>query len=534
MTAEYDIKINIGSLSGLSKLESQMNMLERSLAGINLTLQKGFSGGFKKFSDDGERSNKRVREAFSSTKKEISSFSTLLAGTFGGSFIAGQVSNFLSMLKQIPVEAFNTARGFTNMSDAIKFASGADATKNIKFLDDTIDKLGLDINATYRGFKTFEGALMGTVLAGQKGRDIFTAVSEASSVMKLSGEQTEGAFLALGQMISKGNVSAEELRGQLGERLPGAFQIFARSIGVSTKKLDDMLKKGEVLAVDTLPKFAAELHRTFGPGVLRSQEQFNANWNRFNNFIYRAKVDLGQGIMNSMNDLVTIIPKLDFSPVMVTIQGLTSQVSLLINEFSQLFDLFGGSLTLFEKITFGLRYIAYGFRVAWTPIRFTIQAFTQFLNLIQNGASIVQGFGNVLIGAFSRDFSQMADGMSQVGDGFKKLMKESSELASTFMHDEKKGWQAIFAPFNDPTKGGSSFSKGGTGGGSKSPGASTTGKAAGIEKIKSSTRNVTININNLIKDVTFQKYDSKSEAQMMDYVRRALLTAVNDTNVQPQ
>ena len=35
-------------------------------------------------------------------------------------------------------------------------------------------------------------------------------------------------------------VQAEELRGQIGERLPGAFSTFAQAIGVSTAELDDM------------------------------------------------------------------------------------------------------------------------------------------------------------------------------------------------------------------------------------------------------------------------------------------------------
>ena len=41
--------------------------------------------------------------------------------------------------------------------------------------------------------------------------------------MGLSADQTSGVLLALQQMISKGTVQAEELRGQLGERLPGAL-----------------------------------------------------------------------------------------------------------------------------------------------------------------------------------------------------------------------------------------------------------------------------------------------------------------------
>lgn len=506
MIAEYTIRLNVSQAnSGLNQLESRMNSFESSL---------------------------------NRTQGSLGSFGSTLGSAFAGGAIASGLMNVIGKMKELAVESFNTAREFTNMSDAIKFASGSDSAKNIEYLDSTIDRLGLDIKSTYTGFKTFEGALMGTALAGDKGREIFTAVSEAATVMKLSGEQAEGAFLALGQMISKGNVSAEELRGQLGERLPGAFQIFARSLGVSTQKLDDMLKKGEVLAVDALPKFAAELRNQFGPGVLAAQENFNANWNRLNNFLYRAKVELGQGIMGSLNEIVSIIPKLDFSPLMTTLRGLTDQVSILSNQFSQLFNMFGVSLTTFEKLTIGIRYISYIFQVAWTPIRVFTQAYSQLVNLVTNSIPIFTGLAKILAGAFKFNFSMILEGVNQMKDGLKSLTKGASESASAFIHNEKKGWSAIFAPINDPTKKGSSFSMlgsgspGGTGGMGKSP--ASTGKEAGVEKVQSSTRNVTINIQNLIKDVTFQKFDGGSEAKIMDMIKRTLLTAVNDANIQPQ
>ena len=66
--------------------------------------------------------------------------------------------------------------------------------------------------------------------------------------MGLSVENQERAFLALNQMMSKGTVQAEELRGQLGEALPGAFGIMAKAVGVTEKELQNMMKAGEVLA----------------------------------------------------------------------------------------------------------------------------------------------------------------------------------------------------------------------------------------------------------------------------------------------
>jgi tape measure domain-containing protein len=66
---------------------------------------------------------------------------------------------------------------------------------------------------------------------------------------------------ALTQMIGKGKISAEELRGQLGEALPSAMGIMAKSLGVTTQQLDKMMANGELMAADVLPKFATEMEK---------------------------------------------------------------------------------------------------------------------------------------------------------------------------------------------------------------------------------------------------------------------------------
>ena len=115
------------------------------------------------------------------------------------------------------------------------------AQKELRFVRDESKRLGLNFQEAAGAFTKLSAAARGTVLAGTEARNIFTAVSEASRVLGLSAEQTGGALTAIEQIISKGKVSAEELRGQLGERLPGAFQIAARAVGKTTQELDEML-----------------------------------------------------------------------------------------------------------------------------------------------------------------------------------------------------------------------------------------------------------------------------------------------------
>jgi tape measure domain-containing protein len=65
-------------------------------------------------------------------------------------------------------------------------------------------------------------------------------------------QDVDSALTATAQVFSKGKVSAEELRQQIGERLPGAFTIFAKSIGLTPQELDKALEDGKVSLSDFL------------------------------------------------------------------------------------------------------------------------------------------------------------------------------------------------------------------------------------------------------------------------------------------
>ena len=189
---------------------------------------------------------------------------------------------------------------------ALKVATGSadGAARELEFVGKVADDLGLSFESTAQGYSKLAAAAKGTALEGQNARDIFIGVSEASRVLGLTAEQTGGALTAIEQIISKGKVSAEELRGQLGERLPGAFQIAARSIDVTTAELDNMLKSGQLAAEDLLPALARELHNTFGPEVEGAANDAQAAMNRFESAIFKLKTEIAQGgILDAMSQL---------------------------------------------------------------------------------------------------------------------------------------------------------------------------------------------------------------------------------------
>lgn len=193
------------------------------------------------------------------------------------------ISGIISSVRSVN----ETGMAFQGLGTALETITGssAGARAEMKFLEEQAERLGLNLLETAQSYMQIAAAAKGTELAGDGTRQIFTAIAEASTVLQLSVDQTNGALRAIGQIMSKGKVQAEELRGQLGERLYGAFQLAARGMGITTAELDKMLEQGQVIAEDFLPKFAAEIRKTFSDGVPAASMTARTEMNRFNNAI---------------------------------------------------------------------------------------------------------------------------------------------------------------------------------------------------------------------------------------------------------
>ena len=179
----------------------------------------------------------------------------------------------------------------------VVFEQNASATaKELGFLERQAARLGIEFGLLSDQYSKFAVAARTANFSIASTREIFMSVAESGRVAKLSADQMGGIFLALEQMISKGKIQSEELRRQLGDRLPGAFSIMAKALGVSTAALDDMMKKGQVIAnEDTLLKFAEELQRQFGAQLPAALTSTTTKLGQFANAIYQAQLRVGEG-----------------------------------------------------------------------------------------------------------------------------------------------------------------------------------------------------------------------------------------------
>ena len=216
------------------------------------------------------------------------SLKTALAGLAGGVGVTALSRSLLEAGQNM--DALN--RGF-------QAVAGQQAGAEMGYVRQTAHELGLDLVSTADAYKQLSAAAMGTALQGKPTQEVFTAMSQAATSLGLSTDAANGAFTALGQMMSKGKVAAEELRGQLGERLPGAFNLAATAMGVSTAELDKMLSAGQVMADDFLPKFATVLKERFGGSAAAAANSFTGAGNRIRSQLDLLKASLGQSVTNN-------------------------------------------------------------------------------------------------------------------------------------------------------------------------------------------------------------------------------------------
>ena len=171
----------------------------------------------------------------------------------------------------------NTEATFRGFDQALRIVTGssAGAAKEMDFARQTAEKYGLRIKDLTSSYVGLLAASRGTNMEGEKSKGVFDAITKAGVAYGLSNDNIRGSLLAVQQMMSKGQVQAEELRGQLGERLPGAFQVAARAMNVTTAELSKMLEQGQVVSSDFLPKFAAQLNKEIPDGVTSAYAAFN-------------------------------------------------------------------------------------------------------------------------------------------------------------------------------------------------------------------------------------------------------------------
>jgi tape measure domain-containing protein len=165
-------------------------------------------------------------------------------GAFTGAAIGQVADNLGTALAGITSQASGVQkmqRGLAMASvDARDFAEAQAAVGEMS------QKLLIPLEQTTKYFAQLRANTKEYNLSVADTRQILEGTALAIMATGGSAEDLDGAMRAVVQIMSKGGVQAEELRGQLGERFPGAVVKFAQANKMSFEELQQGLENGEI------------------------------------------------------------------------------------------------------------------------------------------------------------------------------------------------------------------------------------------------------------------------------------------------
>lgn len=201
------------------------------------------------------------------------------------------------------------------------------STQDWEYIQNEAFRTGTGIEDVAKGYRNFFSS---TKMAGFDKSSIQGMYSDILTVTRATGAspiQTQGALLALEQMVSKGVVSMEELRRQLGNAVPGAFEIAAKAIGMTTQELNEMVKSGKLASVEFVPAFIKALYNIYSGGFKKAMgglqpalENLGTAWKLFAKYLLTGEVG------KQLTDIVNTLSAFLRSDTLKVIMQLTSDI----------------------------------------------------------------------------------------------------------------------------------------------------------------------------------------------------------------
>ncbi|MDT0772031.1 tape measure protein [Escherichia coli] len=270
-----------------------------------------------KFNEALAKLNSSVREAIAKAKvhtstsingdraaNSLDSLSSAAVKT-AGAFISFQaVLSAYQRVMEVGLQRASSER-------SIDFVFGDQSTQVKKFIQDLTQITGMDTTETQAQFASF-GASAKNTMGLEGSEELFKNLTGYARLMGRSDEQIQRALTAVSQMASKGQVMAEELKGQLSEALPGATQALAKALGLTEKQLFDKMKNGDVKASDALPKFAKELGSQINSrgGWKAIQDSTQTMLGNLKNTWNNSLTDIFRGSENGLQDFTRSLTNL--------------------------------------------------------------------------------------------------------------------------------------------------------------------------------------------------------------------------------
>lgn len=299
-----------------------------------------------------------------------------------------------------------TGQQFEGVESGLLAVSGTAvlAADNLRFVREESFRLGKPLKESADAFTKMLAA-RGNLSVGDV-KKTFTSIQEVAVVLGLSADEANRGTRAIAQMMSKGRVTAEELRLQLAEAgfanaIPEMVKS-AQDIGLISKNLGlveatteffNLQQQGKVITEEILPAFSKRM-KEFASGGLAQKLKGNT-------------VAMGK-LMNTFEDAARIIFQTDFG------EGLTEFFNVTANAVKELSPLWETLGKIFGSVFKGLAAVIQAVKPALTAWSIVLDNLTDTLGDFSGALLLVIPIMNAFVGS--------SLGLGAVGAMFRKIL----------------------------------------------------------------------------------------------------------------
>ena len=204
----------------------------------------------------------------------------------------GTAYKALAFAQSFPAQIMDAVTSLQSYRNSLKeiTPSAKEFADSNNYILGLVDKYNIPLDAARSGFTKLYASMAPAGFSGNQIRDLFGGISKAAATFGMSSDKVDRVTYAFAQMASKGQVMSEELKGQLGDVLPGALGIFADAAGFKGKDaitkfgkaLEDGAFKGDKM-VQLLNNVTVKLNEEFGPGAEGAARTMQGVMNRMAN-----------------------------------------------------------------------------------------------------------------------------------------------------------------------------------------------------------------------------------------------------------
>tara|TARA_R100000406_G_scaffold1733_2_gene1653 strand:+ start:620 stop:4489 length:3870 start_codon:yes stop_codon:yes gene_type:complete len=247
----------------------------------------------------------------------LGSIGGFLLGGPGGAALGGGLGASANILVDYgrQIAEINTQLNLSKQTLALASTSQEEYNTLLEVARNISRDYAVSLKETIGGFSQVAVAARANNLTLKETETIFRGLVASGIAFGKSQQDIDAIIRATVQVLSKGKLSAEELQGQIGERLPGAVAKFAEATGRSLPQLAADLKAGTVqisdfvdfsrkqlLDYDKVAQLIGDGPEKAGARLSLALEEAAENYGGFFQKVGAKFQDFGTDLLNFFND----------------------------------------------------------------------------------------------------------------------------------------------------------------------------------------------------------------------------------------